>query len=64
MWAGASPLVEEAEEVNVGRNGDITDHLTDLTNPASWYPAARMMRRKVYLLLNLLIPSSSLSNSA
>ncbi len=33
----------EAEEEGI----EAAAHLTDLTCPASWYPAARMMRRRV-----------------
>ena len=46
--AGAAPLPRAEEELS-DHHIDLssTDHLTDLTTPASWYPAARMLRRRV-----------------
>ena len=49
--AVAAPLpdLEELSKELSGHHADLssTEHLTDLTAPASWYPAARMMRRRV-----------------
>ena len=49
--AGAAPLpdTEELSEELFDRHTgpSSTEHLTDLTTPASWYSAARMMRRRV-----------------
>ncbi len=40
--AAPPPEVEDAAGL-----AESVAHLTDLTSPASWYPAARMMRRRV-----------------
>jgi hypothetical protein len=50
-WLAGSPLEAiapppEAEE-GFEAAAHSAAHLTDLTCPASWYPAARMMRRRI-----------------
>ena len=48
VTAGALPLTEPTDTLTWNSTTPLesTDHLTDLTNPSSWFPAARMLRRK------------------
>lgn len=47
-WTGAMEAVAPPPEAEEGfEAAQSAAHLTDLTCPASWYPAARMMRRRV-----------------
>ena len=44
---GAAPLPDTEELSSHHSSVSNTEYLTDLTAPASWYPAARMVRRKI-----------------